>query len=58
MPKKGWPYYYPSGKKVPASVRAKFKRCIRKVKAKNKRIKSPHAICIVAIRGKRRKKKK
>lgn len=54
MPRKGWPYVYPSGRKVPAKIRAKYKRCVKKVKKKSK-VKSPHAICTAAIRGKLRK---
>lgn len=56
MPRRAWPYYYPSGKKVPASIRASFKRCVKQVEALNKRIKSPYAICISSIRGKRKKR--
>lgn len=41
-------------------TRAKYKKyqsCVRKVKAKDKRVKSPHAICRTAIYGKKKKKR-
>lgn len=35
----------------------KYKRCVKKVKAKDKRVKSPYAVCRAAIYGKKKKRK-
>lgn len=35
----------------------KYKRCVKKVKRKNSRVKSPHAICRASVYGKKKKRK-
>lgn len=36
MAKKGWPYFYPSGKKVSCEIRTEYWKNLAKVKGKKK----------------------
>jgi len=35
--------------------KARYRRCVRKVTAKDRRVKSPHAVCKKAVYGKKKK---
>ncbi len=45
-------------KKRNAMKKRKFKRCVKKVKAKDKQVKSPYAVCFASVYGKKKKKKR
>lgn len=53
--KKGWPNFYPSGKKVSAKTRKKYKSCLKKVKSKQRNV-NPYAVCTSSVRYHRKKK--
>ena len=57
MPRKGWPYQWPDGTKTTKTIQKKYKSCVKKVKAKNKRVRSPYAVCTKVIKRKHKKKR-